>query len=115
MKDYRDYNPVEAFEYIDDYIDDQDELGNNPFYKDELWSRWERLRDFFNLRQFNLENVVNIDDLKTVLAGWYCSMDDNWTGEGSPFDNPWMNGIMTKYGIGRQEILNVAFKKQFSL
>lgn len=47
--------PFEAFELLDDEIEQLNENGGNPFMTDELWNAWERLRDFFNLEFYQLD------------------------------------------------------------
>jgi len=43
-------------------------------------------------------------DMCLIFAGWYCAHNDDFYGDGSPWD--WLEsvGIMQKYGITREDI-----------
>lgn len=49
MENYKKIKPYNAFEIIDDYLDELDELGGIP---DDVFNALERLRDFFNLGEY---------------------------------------------------------------
>ena len=52
-------------------------------------------------------NQIDIEDLKLALAGWYCSMEDDWVGGGSPFIDPDIKYVMDKYSLTEKDVLDV--------
>jgi len=49
---------------------------------------------------------VNRDDLIKLLALCYGALDDEWCGDGTPWDDDELRGLSEKYGISESEVLH---------